>query len=89
MLVGGLFELVGSFMVLASFHKAILAEMNPGISNSIVAIHGVFILVLNWLIYKDPIRNAQWLAILIIVTSILLLSFYFDYSSKEFYEVFH
>lgn len=87
--MGGLFELVGSFMVLASFQKAIKAEMNPGISNSVVAIHGVFILVLNRLIYKDPIRSAQWLAILIILASILLLSFCFDYSSKEFYEIFH
>lgn len=74
LIVGGLFEFCGSVCVLFSFQEALLANMNQGVSNSMITVSGVIIVVMSYILYKEHINFPQGVGIVFILVSIVLIS---------------
>ena len=71
---GGMFEFIGSVMVLLSFQKALEVGMNQGISNSMITVSGVIIVVMSYILYRERISISQAVGILMILLAIVLIS---------------
>lgn len=74
LVIGGVVEFCGSLLVLYSFSQALEANMNQGVSNSLMSVSGVIIVVMSYILYKEHLDIAQIFGILLILASILLIS---------------
>lgn len=56
LVIGGMFEFCGSVLILLAFSNALVAEMNQGAINAMVALAGVIIVVMSFILYKESVN---------------------------------
>ena len=74
LIAGGLCEFVGCYFLVDSFHYGQLAGMNDGITSSLILFSSVYILTMQYLIYRDRINIVQFVGIVVILVSVIMVS---------------
>eukprot|EP00347_Sterkiella_histriomuscorum_P016925 403351323 len=74
LILGGACEFVGCYFLVCSFHYGQMAMMNDGISSSLILFSSVYILSMQYLIYKDRINIVQAFGIFTILVAVVIVS---------------
>ena len=73
--------MIGCYFLVNSFHYGQLANLNDGISSSLILFSSVYILLMQYLIYKDRINIVQFIGIFTILVSVVIVSVFTPDSS--------
>ncbi|CDW72097.1 UNKNOWN [Stylonychia lemnae] len=74
LMIGGSFEFIGCYFLVLSFHFGQLAHMNDGITSSLILFSCVYILIMQYLIYRDKINFIQAIGMLLILVAVAIVS---------------
>ena len=76
MMVRGLFEFAGSFLLLLSLKIALDNSMNQGISTSMMSLAGLMVTLLSWCIYKEKLTWPQFVGMGTILLAVVCMGIF-------------
>ena len=76
MVIGGVLEFIGCQILVVSYNFGSQAQMNDGITSSLILFSSVFILLLSYLFYRDTINILQSAGLAIILLGVLIISIF-------------
>ena len=69
----GVFEFIGSTLLLLAFKIALDNSMNQGISSCMMCLAGLMITLMSWCIYGEKLNAAQFVGMGIVIVAVVLM----------------